>query len=392
MGHRRRQKHGEDPAWDAQEADELYRLLEQEIVPAFYDFDKDGIPAKWVARMRESMARLTPAFSANRAVREYTEHHYLPAGVALAERTAQQGRLAGELVRWRENIGRHWQDLRFGAFEVTRQGGDLVFRVHVEFGMLDPGSVQVELFADGQPPVAMAPESQNIYGARVPATRDAADFTPRAIPYFIRRRLCRSKRTRYSGGNDQRNQRCAWATKPLDIEYHDAEWGVPVHDDRLLFEFLILEGAQAGLTSSTILNKRDAYRKAFANFEPKKVANFGPEKVAALLENQGIVRNRLKIAASVQNAKLLLKVQDEFGGFDPFLWRFVDGKPIVNRWKTQSQLPAKTPLSDALSRNWPSAVSNSWDPPFATRSMQATGMVNDHLTTCFRYKELTHHT
>jgi starch phosphorylase len=176
-------EHGEDPAWDAYEADELYRLLEQEIVPTFYDLDKNGVPAKWVARMRESMSRLTPAFSANRAVREYTEHHYLPASVALAERTAQQGRLGAELVRWRENIARHWQDMRFGAVEITRQGSDLVFRVHLEFGLLDPDSVRVELFTADQAPVAMTPESRNVYAARVPATRDAADFTPRVVPY-----------------------------------------------------------------------------------------------------------------------------------------------------------------------------------------------------------------
>jgi DNA-3-methyladenine glycosylase I len=187
-------------------------------------------------------------------------------------------------------------------------------------------------------------------------------------------------------------QRCAWATKPLDIEYHDAEWGVPVHDDRLLFEFLILEGAQAGLSWSTILNKRQAYRKAFANFEPKKVAKFGPDKVATLLENPGIVRNRLKIAASVQNAKTFLKVQDEFGAFDPFLWRFVDGKPIANRWKTQGQVPAKTTVSDALSKELAKRGFKFVGSTICYAFMQAIGMVNDHVVTCYRHKELTLHT
>ena len=183
-------------------------------------------------------------------------------------------------------------------------------------------------------------------------------------------------------------QRCAWATKPLDIAYHDAEWGVPIHDDRLLFEFLILEGAQAGLSWSIILNKRDAYRKAFANFEPAKVARFGPGKLAALLENRGIVRNRLKIAASVQNAKAFLKVQDELGGFHPFLWRFVDGKPIVNRWKRQDQVPAKTAISDAISKELARRGFKFVGSTICYAFMQATGMVNDHLVSCFRHAEL----
>lgn len=183
--------------------------------------------------------------------------------------------------------------------------------------------------------------------------------------------------------------RCAWAKKPLDIEYHDAEWGVPVHDDRRLFEFLILEGAQAGLSWSTILNKRGAYRKAFANFEPKKVAQFGPEKVAALLENPGIVRNRLKIAAAVQNAKKFLEVQDEFGGFDPFLWRFVQGKPVVSRWKRQDQVPAKSAISDAMSKDLSRRGFKFVGSTICYALMQATGMVNDHLMNCYRYKELS---
>jgi len=183
-------------------------------------------------------------------------------------------------------------------------------------------------------------------------------------------------------------ERCHWATKPLDITYHDTEWGVPIHDDRLLFEFLILEGAQAGLSWSTILNKRDAYRKAFANFDAKKVARFGDEKRAALLANPGIVRNRLKIAASVQNAEAFLELQDEFGGFDPFLWRFVDGKAIVNRWKRPDQVPAKTAISDALSKELTRRGFKFVGSTICYAFMQATGMVNDHLVSCFRHSQL----
>ena len=186
-------------------------------------------------------------------------------------------------------------------------------------------------------------------------------------------------------------QRCAWAVKPLDVAYHDAEWGVPVHDDRLFFEFLILEGAQAGLSWSTILNKRDAYRKAFANFDATKVARFKPEKLASLLENPGIVRNRLKIAASVQNARMFLEVQDEFGGFDPFLWRFVDGRPIVNRWTTSNQVPATTAISDALSKELSRRGFKFVGSTICYAFMQATGMVNDHLTGCFRHQEVSLH-
>jgi starch phosphorylase len=176
-------EHGDDPAWDARDAEDLYGLLEQEIVPAFYDSNDAGIPVRWIARMRESMARLTPAFSANRTVREYTEKHYLPAAAALAERTAQQGRLAAELERWQENVARHWQEVRFGSLEVARRDGDFVFRVRVDFGMLDAASARVELYADSQPPIPMSPDAQDFYVARVPAARDAGDFTARVIPY-----------------------------------------------------------------------------------------------------------------------------------------------------------------------------------------------------------------
>lgn len=182
--------------------------------------------------------------------------------------------------------------------------------------------------------------------------------------------------------------RCAWAQKPLDIEYHDREWGVPAHDDRLLFEFLILEGAQAGLSWSTILNKRPAYQKAFANFDPSKVARFRPEKLESLLANPGIVRNRLKVAAAVANAKAFLDVQQEFASFDAFIWQFVGGEPKVNKWRKHSQVPAMTPESDRMSRELASRGFKFVGSTICYAFMQAVGMVNDHLIECFRYREL----
>ena len=182
--------------------------------------------------------------------------------------------------------------------------------------------------------------------------------------------------------------RCDWATKPLDIEYHDREWGTPVHDDRLLFEFLILEGAQAGLSWSTILAKRQGYRKAFANFDARKVARFDEKRMAALIENPGIVRNRLKIAAAVQNARAFEAVRKEFGSFDAFVWRFVDGAPKVNAWKTIRQVPARTEISDALSKELARRGFKFVGSTICYAFMQAVGMVNDHLVTCFRRAEL----
>ncbi|HML16199.1 MAG TPA: alpha-glucan family phosphorylase [Bryobacteraceae bacterium] len=178
-------EHDEDPAWDAREAEELYNLLEQEIVPAFYDSGMEGVPVRWIARIRESMARLTPAFSANRTVREYTGHYVAAAG-ALAERTAAQGRLAAELAQWREGVARHWKEVRFGPVEVMRRDGDFVFRVRVDFGLLDPGSARVELYANDRAPVPMSPDAEKFYTARVPATRDPSIFTPRVIPYHAK--------------------------------------------------------------------------------------------------------------------------------------------------------------------------------------------------------------
>jgi DNA-3-methyladenine glycosylase I len=182
--------------------------------------------------------------------------------------------------------------------------------------------------------------------------------------------------------------RCDWAQKPLDIEYHDTEWGTPVHDDRLLFEFLILEGAQAGLSWSTILGKRQGYRKAFANFDARKVARFDDKRTAALLENPNIVRNRLKIASAIGNARAFEAVRKEFGSFDAFAWGLVGGAPKVNAWKTMKQVPARTEMSDALSKELARRGFKFVGSTICYAFMQAVGMVNDHLVTCFRRAEL----
>jgi len=182
-------------------------------------------------------------------------------------------------------------------------------------------------------------------------------------------------------------QRCAWASGDRYIAYHDEEWGVPLHDDRALFEFLILEGAQAGLSWSTILNKRENYRKAFDRFDAKKVARYDERKLAALLENEGIVRNRLKVNGAVTNAKAFLAVQKEFGSFDAFIWRFTGGKTIQNRWK--DTIPASTAESDAMSKDLRKRGFTFVGTTICYAFMQATGMVNDHAVTCFRYKELS---
>ena len=182
--------------------------------------------------------------------------------------------------------------------------------------------------------------------------------------------------------------RCDWARKPLDIEYHDREWGTPVHDDRTLFEFLILEGAQAGLSWSTILNKREGYRKAFANFDARKVARFDEQRVARLLENPEIVRNRLKIAAAIANAHAFEAVRKEFGSFDAFIWGFVGGGPKVNAWKSMSQVPARTEISDAMSKELARRGFKFVGSTICYAFMQAVGIVNDHLVTCFRREEL----
>ncbi|MDZ7292547.1 MAG: DNA-3-methyladenine glycosylase I [candidate division KSB1 bacterium] len=183
--------------------------------------------------------------------------------------------------------------------------------------------------------------------------------------------------------------RCEWSgTDPLYLEYHDHEWGVPVHDDRKLFEMLILEGAQAGLNWITILKKRENYRRAFDNFDAKKIAEYDEAKIARLLADPGIVRNRLKIAAAIKNAQAFLKVQKEFGSFDHYLWQFVDGKPRKNHWRSLKQIPAKTATSDALSKDLRQRGFTFVGSTICYAFMQAVGMVNDHVVTCFRYREI----
>lgn len=182
--------------------------------------------------------------------------------------------------------------------------------------------------------------------------------------------------------------RCRWATNPLSIEYHDREWGVPQHDDRSLFEFLILEGAQAGLSWDTILRKRKNYRAAFAGFDPKKVARFDRRKAKALLGDEGIIRNRLKIDSAISNAQAFLEVQEEFGSFDRYIWQFVSGKPKINAWKSGQRLPASTDQSDAMSKDLKKRGFNFVGSTICYAFMQATGMVNDHVVECFRYHGL----
>ncbi len=179
--------------------------------------------------------------------------------------------------------------------------------------------------------------------------------------------------------------RCPWAQTELMIRYHDEEWGVPVHDDNRLFEFLILEGAQAGLSWETILNKRENYRAAFDAFDANAIARYDRRKLTQLLKNPGIIRNRLKIASAVQNARLLLRLQEEHGSFDAYLWHFVGGRPRVNAWKTRNQVPARTSASDAMSKALKKEGFNFVGSTICYAFMQAVGMVNDHLVTCFRY-------
>lgn len=187
---------------------------------------------------------------------------------------------------------------------------------------------------------------------------------------------------------DDKN-RCGWAgNDPQMIAYHDAEWGTPVHDDRLHFEFLVLEGAQAGLSWSTILHKRDAYRRAFEGFDPVVVAAYDEARVAALLADPGIVRNRLKVQSAVRNARAFLAVQEEFGSFDAYIWSFVGGRPIVNAWESLRQLPAETAESRALSKDLKRRGFSFVGPTIMYAHMQAIGLVNDHLISCFRYDEL----
>jgi DNA-3-methyladenine glycosylase I len=184
--------------------------------------------------------------------------------------------------------------------------------------------------------------------------------------------------------------RCKWATggNELYLDYHDREWGVPQHDDRALFEFLILEGAQAGLSWSTILNKRDGYRKAFSGFDPEKVARYDKAKIKKLLQDPAIVRNRLKVESAAINARAFLEVKKEFGSFDAYIWRFTGGKPIQNSWKAMKQVPASTKVSDAMSKDLKNRGFKFVGSTIMYAHMQATGMVNDHTVNCFRWKQL----
>jgi DNA-3-methyladenine glycosylase I len=183
--------------------------------------------------------------------------------------------------------------------------------------------------------------------------------------------------------------RCAWATNDLAIAYHDREWGVPIHDDRTLFEFLILEGAQAGLSWDTVLRKRERYREVFDGFDPLIVARYDGAKQQQLLTDPGIIRNRAKVAAAVQNALAFLDVQQELGSFDAYIWRFIGGRPCVNAWRTLAEIPTRTPAAEAMSRDLKRRGFSFVGPTICYAFMQATGMVNDHLVECFRYAEIS---
>jgi len=183
--------------------------------------------------------------------------------------------------------------------------------------------------------------------------------------------------------------RCTWPSTELDIAYHDSEWGVPVHDDRVLFEFLTLEGAQAGLSWSMILNKRKNYRRAFMNFDPERVARFSDTRIDRLMLDAGIVRNRLKLDSTVSNARAFIDVQTQYGSFDEYIWRFVDGRPKRNARKGMGDIPSSTPESDAMSKDLRKRGFRFVGTTICYAFMQATGMVNDHLVSCFRYKELS---
>lgn len=183
--------------------------------------------------------------------------------------------------------------------------------------------------------------------------------------------------------------RCGWVTSdPLYIHYHDTEWGVPLHDDAKLFEFLVLEGMQAGLSWLTILRKRENFRRAFQGFDPARVARYNERSIARLMQDAGIIRNRQKIEAAIQNARAFLRVQEEFGSFDRYMWGFVNGEPIVNRWETLAQIPAKTPLSETMSKDLIKRGFRFVGPTIIYAHLQATGVAQDHLISCFRYKEL----
>jgi len=211
-------------------------------------------------------------------------------------------------------------------------------------------------------------------------------FCPEAVP----ERVAPAPRpARWRVTTQPQPARCAWAgPDPLYIDYHDVEWGVPVHDDRTLFEFLILEGAQAGLSWLTILRRREGYRRAFAGFDPAVVAAFGADEVERLLADVGIIRNRRKVEAAVTNARAFLAVQEEYGSFDAYIWRFTEGRPIQNAWRSVRDVPATTPVAESLSRDLKRRGFAFVGPTICYAHMQATGMVNDHTTDCFRWTEL----
>ena len=184
-------------------------------------------------------------------------------------------------------------------------------------------------------------------------------------------------------------KRCNWSEgDKLDVEYHDTEWGVPVHDDQVLFEFLTLEGAQAGLSWRTVLHKRENYRRAFAHFDPEKVVQFDQAKIESLMQDQGIVRNRLKIESTINNARVLLEIKQEFGSFDTYLWDFVGGDPLINHWRNMGEVPSSSPQSDSMSKSLKKRGFRFVGTTICYAYMQACGLVNDHLTECFRHQEV----
>jgi len=203
------------------------------------------------------------------------------------------------------------------------------------------------------------------------------------------KRKSRSSAAKSEPASSDERIRCGWAgSDPIYVGYHDREWGVPVRDDRRLFEFLVLEGAQAGLSWITILRKRDAYRAAFDDFDPEKVARYDARRIAKLLTNEGIVRNRAKLESAVKNARAFLAVQAEFGSFSKYQWGFVENEPVVNRWPSLKQIPPRTPLSDALSKDLKQRGFSFVGSTIVYAHMQAVGMVNDHLVSCFRYDQV----
>jgi DNA-3-methyladenine glycosylase I len=260
-------------------------------------------------------------------------------------------RLAGSAATVSEALALLWQACPGARDRVLTERGEL--RPHVN------------VFVDG--------ENIRYAGALAAPVRDGSEIV--IVPAV-------------SGGAAVRKDpvRCAWARTPLGIAYHDREWGSPVHDDVVFFEFITLEGAQAGLSWETILRKRDAYREAFAGFDPARVARFTPARIEKLLKNEGIVRNRLKVESTVGNARAFLAVQKEFGSFDAYVWRFVDGRPVVNRRQSLTEIPAKTPQSDALSRDLLRRGFKFVGSTICYAFMQATGLVNDHTVDCFRYR------